>query len=375
MQRIHTQTEALNQLSVCFLPNIMKKHNFSAGPSILPQSVFEKASKAVLNFEDSGLSILEISHRSKEFLNVIEKARTLALQTAGLDDSYEALFLHGGASTQFLSVPYNLLKKKAAYIDTGTWSSKALNEAQLFGNVAIIASSKADGYKYIPKDFNIPPDADYLHITTNNTIYGTQFHDIPNTNIPLVADMSSDIFSRDIDYSKFSLIYAGSQKNLGASGSTMVLVKKDILGKVSRKIPSILDYQNQIQSESMFNTPTTFSVYVNLLVLQWIQEQGGIKNIEKRNKAKAELLYNEIDRNPLVEGYAAKQDRSLMNVSFFLKDPSMQEKFDTLWKNANISGLKGHRNLGGYRASIYNAMPIESVQVLVDVLQEFEKNS
>ncbi|GET45011.1 3-phosphoserine/phosphohydroxythreonine transaminase [Capnocytophaga felis] len=353
----------------------MKKHNFSAGPSILPQSVFEKASKAVLNFEDSGLSILEISHRSKEFLNVIEKARTLALQTAGLDDSYEALFLHGGASTQFLSVPYNLLKKKAAYIDTGTWSSKALNEAQLFGNVAIIASSKADGYKYIPKDFNIPPDADYLHITTNNTIYGTQFHDIPNTNIPLVADMSSDIFSRDIDYSKFSLIYAGSQKNLGASGSTMVLVKKDILGKVSRKIPSILDYQNQIQSESMFNTPTTFSVYVNLLVLQWIQEQGGIKNIEKRNKAKAELLYNEIDRNPLVEGYAAKQDRSLMNVSFFLKDPSMQEKFDTLWKNANISGLKGHRNLGGYRASIYNAMPIESVQVLVDVLQEFEKNS
>ncbi|GIJ95287.1 phosphoserine aminotransferase [Capnocytophaga stomatis] len=353
----------------------MKKHNFSAGPSILPQSVFEKASKAVLNFEDSGLSILEISHRSKEFLNVIEKARTLALQTAGLDNSYEALFLHGGASTQFLCVPYNLLEKKAAYIDTGTWSNKALKEAQLFGNVEIIASSKADGYKYIPKDFSIPSDADYLHITTNNTIYGTQFHHIPDTEIPLVADMSSDIFSRDIDYSKFSLIYAGSQKNLGASGTAMVLVKKEILGKVSRKIPSILDYQNQIQHESMFNTPTTFSVYVNLLVLQWIQEKGGVKALEKLNKDKAELLYNEIDRNPLVEGYATKEDRSLMNVSFFLKDASMQEKFDTLWQNADISGLKGHRNLGGYRASIYNAMPIESVQVLVDVLQEFEKKS
>ncbi|MFJ1474862.1 3-phosphoserine/phosphohydroxythreonine transaminase [Capnocytophaga cynodegmi] len=351
----------------------MKKHNFSAGPSILPQAVFEKASKAVLNFEDSGLSILEISHRSKEFLNVIEKARALALEIAGLDDSYEVLFLHGGASTQFLSVPYNLLEKKAAYIDTGTWSNKALKEAQLFGNVEIIASSKADRYKYIPKNFSIPSDADYLHITTNNTIYGTQFHHIPETNIPLVADMSSDIFSRDIDYSKFSLIYAGSQKNLGTSGSTMVLVKKAILGKVSRKIPSILDYQNQIKNESMFNTPTTFSIYVNLLVLQWIQEKGGVKALEKLNKDKAELLYNEIDRNPLVEGYATKEDRSLMNVSFFLKDQSMQQKFDTLWQNADISGLKGHRSLGGYRASIYNAMPIESVQVLVDVLKELEK--
>lgn len=373
MQKFHTQTEILYRLSVCFLPKEMKEHNFSAGPSILPQAVFEKASKAVLNFEDSGLSILEISHRSKEFLNVIEKARALALEIAGLDDSYEVLFLHGGASTQFLSVPYNLLEKKAAYIDTGTWSNKALKEAQLFGNVEIIASSKADGYKYIPKNFSIPSDADYLHITTNNTIYGTQFHHIPETNIPLVADMSSDIFSRDIDYSKFSLIYAGSQKNLGTSGSTMVLVKKDILGKVSRKIPSILDYQNQIKNESMFNTPTTFSIYVNLLVLQWIQEKGGVKALEKLNKDKAELLYNEIDRNPLVEGYATKEDRSLMNVSFFLKDQSMQQKFDTLWQNADISGLKGHRNLGGYRASIYNAMPVESVQVLVDVLKELEK--
>lgn len=373
MQKFHTQTEISHKLSACFLPKEMKKHNFSAGPSILPQAVFEKASKAVLNFEDSDLSILEISHRSKEFLNVIEKARALALEIAGLDDSYEVLFLHGGASTQFLSVPYNLLEKKAAYIDTGTWSNKALKEAQLFGNVEIIASSKADGYKYIPKNFSIPSDADYLHITTNNTIYGTQFHHIPETNIPLVADMSSDIFSRDIDYSKFSLIYAGSQKNLGTSGSTMVLVKKAILGKVSRKIPSILDYQNQIKNESMFNTPTTFSIYVNLLVLQWIQEKGGVKALEKLNKDKAELLYNEIDRNPLVEGYATKEDRSLMNVSFFLKDQSIQQKFDTLWQNADISGLKGHRNLGGYRASIYNAMPIESVQVLVDVLKELEK--
>ncbi|MDO5105056.1 3-phosphoserine/phosphohydroxythreonine transaminase [Capnocytophaga sp.] len=353
----------------------MKKHNFSAGPSLLPQAVFEKASQAVVNFEDSGLSVVEISHRSKEFVRVIEKARALALQTAGLDDSYEALFLHGGASTQFLSVPYNLLERKAAYIDTGVWASKAIKEAQLFGDVQIIASSKENGYKNIPKDITVPADADYLHITTNNTIYGTQFQYVPQTSIPLVADMSSDIFSRELDYTQFSLIYAGSQKNLGASGSTLVLIKKDILGKVSRKIPSILDYQNQIRHESMFNTPSTFSVYVNLLVLEWIEQQGGVKALENQNKHKAKLLYDEIDRNALVEGYAAKEDRSLMNVTFFLKDASLQERFDLLCQNAGISGLKGHRTLGGYRASIYNALPLESVQVLVDVLKELEQKS
>lgn len=353
----------------------MKKHNFSAGPSILPQSVFEKASEAIIDFENMGLSILEISHRSDEFLNVIEKARALALELAGLDQSYEALYLHGGASTQFLSVPYNLLEKKAAYIDTGTWANKALKEAQLFGEVDVIASSKSDGYKYIPRNFKVPADADYLHITTNNTIYGTQYGFIPDVEIPLVADMSSDIFSKEMDFSKFSLIYAGSQKNLGASGSTLVIVKKDILQKVSRKIPLMLSYQNQIDNESMFNTPSTFSVYVNLLVLQWIKEQGGLKMIEKNNRTKAELLYAEIDRNPLVEGYTVKEDRSLMNVVFNLKNTTDEKRFDSLWEKAGISGLKGHRSVGGYRASIYNAMPLESVQLLVDILKEFEKTA
>lgn len=353
----------------------MKKHNFSAGPSILPQSVFEKASEAIIDFENMGLSILEISHRSDEFLNVIEKARALALELAGLDQSYEALYLHGGASTQFLSVPYNLLKKKAAYIDTGTWANKALKEAQLFGEVDVIASSKSDGYKYIPRNFKVPADADYLHITTNNTIYGTQYGFIPDVEIPLVADMSSDIFSKEMDFSKFSLIYAGSQKNLGASGSTLVIVKKDILQKVSRKIPLMLSYQNQIENESMFNTPSTFSVYINLLVLQWIKEQGGLKMIEKNNRTKAELLYAEIDRNPLVEGYTVTEDRSLMNVVFNLKNTTDEKRFDSLWEKAGISGLKGHRSVGGYRASIYNAMPLESVQLLVDILKEFEKTA
>lgn len=353
----------------------MKKHNFSAGPSILPQSVFEKASQAVLDFEGTGLSVLEISHRSDAFLNVIEQARALALSIAGLDDSYEALYLQGGASTQFLSIPYNLLEKKALYIDTGTWANKALKEAQLFGNVEVIASSKENGYKHIPKSYEIPQSADYLHITSNNTIYGTQFHSFPETDIPLVADMSSDIFSKQMDFSKFSLIYAGSQKNLGASGSTLVIVKKDILGKVSRKIPSILDYQNQIKNESMFNTPSTFAVYVNLLVLQWIEQMGGLQSIEKLNKTKAEILYNEIDRNPLVEGYAEKSDRSLMNVVFNLKDEKMTDLFDSICNKLNISGLKGHRSVGGYRASIYNAMPLESVSVLVEALKELEKRA
>ncbi|MDO4228831.1 MAG: 3-phosphoserine/phosphohydroxythreonine transaminase [Capnocytophaga sp.] len=353
----------------------MKKHNFSAGPSILPQVVFEKSAQAVLNFENTGLSILEISHRSSQFLEVIEKARTLALELAGLDDSYEALYLQGGASTQFLAIPYNLLEKKGAYIDTGTWADKAIKEAKLFGQVDVIASSKENGYKHIPKALPLHNDADYLHITTNNTIYGTEYHFIPQTDVPLIADMSSDIFSKEMDYSKFSLIYAGSQKNLGASGSTLVIIKKDILGKVSRKIPSILDYQIQIKNESMFNTPSTFAVYINMLVLEWIKEKGGIKQIEKLNRAKAELLYNEIDRNPLVIGYAEKEDRSLMNVVFNLKDESTEKLFDSLWKAADISGLKGHRSVGGYRASIYNAMPIESVQVLVDVLKELERRA
>ena len=353
----------------------MKKHNFSAGPSILAPEVFQKASQALLDFEGTGLSVVEISHRSPEFVRVIERARALALEIAGLDDSYTTLFLQGGASMQFLMVPYNLLETKAAYIDTGTWANKAQKEAALFGNAEVIASSKADGYKYIPENVAVPTDANYLHITTNNTIYGTEFHSLPQTDIPLVADMSSDIFSRPLDYKQFSLIYAGSQKNLGASGSTLVIVKKDILGKVSRKLPSMMDYQLHIKNDSMYNTPSTFAVYVNLLVLEWIQAQGGLQALGKRNQAKADLLYGEIDRNPLVVGYANKEDRSLMNVVFNLTDESTKERFDALCKEANISGIKGHRSVGGYRASIYNALPLESVQVLVDVLKEFERTA
>ena len=353
----------------------MKKHNFSAGPSILAPEVFQKASQALLDFEGTGLSVIEVSHRSPEFVRVIERARALALEIAGLDDSYTTLFLQGGASMQFLMVPYNLLETKAAYIDTGTWANKAQKEAALFGNTEVIASSKADGYKYIPKNVTVPTDANYLHITTNNTIYGTEFHSLPQTDIPLVADMSSDIFSRPLDYKQFSFIYAGSQKNLGASGSTLVIVKKDILGKVSRKLPSMMDYQLHIKNDSMFNTPSTFAVYVNLLVLEWIQAQGGLQALGKRNQAKADLLYGEIDRNPLVVGYANKEDRSLMNVVFNLTDESTKERFDALCKEANISGIKGHRSVGGYRASIYNALPLESVQVLVDVLKEFERTA
>lgn len=353
----------------------MKKHNFSAGPSILAPEVFQKAFQALLDFEGTGLSVIEVSHRSPEFVRVIERARALALEIAGLDDSYTTLFLQGGASMQFLMVPYNLLETKAAYIDTGTWANKAQKEAALFGNTEVIASSKADGYKYIPKNVSVPTDANYLHITTNNTIYGTEFHSLPQTDIPLIADMSSDIFSRPLDYKQFSLIYAGSQKNLGASGSTLVIVKKDILGKVSRKLPSMMDYQLHIKNDSMFNTPSTFAVYVNLLVLEWIQAQGGLQALGKRNQAKADLLYGEIDRNPLVVGYANKEDRSLMNVVFNLTDESTKERFDTLCKKANISGIKGHRSVGGYRASIYNALPLESVQVLVDVLKEFERTA
>ena len=353
----------------------MKKHNFSAGPSILAPEVFQKASQALLDFEGTGLSVIEISHRSPEFVRVIERARALALEIAGLDNSYETLFLQGGASMQFLMVPYNLLETKAAYIDTGTWANKAQKEAALFGNTEVIASSKADGYKYIPKNVTVPTDANYLHITTNNTIYGTEFHSLPQTDVPLVADMSSDIFSRPLNYKQFSLIYAGSQKNLGASGSTLVIVKKDILGKVSRKLPSMMDYQLHIKNDSMFNTPSTFAVYVNLLVLEWIQAQGGLQALGKRNQAKADLLYGEIDRNPLVVGYANKEDRSLMNVVFNLTNESTKERFDALCKEANISGIKGHRSVGGYRASIYNALPLESVQVLVDVLKEFERTA
>jgi phosphoserine aminotransferase len=354
----------------------MKKHNFSAGPCILPETVLEKAAAAVLNFNDDNLSLIEISHRSKPFVEVMEKARKLALELLGLENKgYQALYLQGGASMQFLMVAYNLLNKKAAYLDTGTWANNAIKEAKNFGEVAVVASSKDLNYSYIPKNYSIPTDADYFHVTSNNTIFGTQMKEFPETDVPLICDMSSDIFSRQLDFSKFELIYAGAQKNMGPAGATLVVVKEELLGKVSRVIPSILDYQVHISKESMYNTPPVFSVYVSLLTLEWLKDLGGISFIENVNNQKAKLLYDEIDRNPLFVGFAAKEDRSTMNVTFNLVDEKFKTSFDTLWKEANISGINGHRSVGGYRASMYNALPLYSVQALVDVMQELEKRS
>jgi len=355
----------------------MKKHNYSAGPCILPQEVFEKSAQAILNFNDSGLSLLEISHRSKDFVAVMEEARALVLELLGLEGKgYQALFLSGGASLEFLMVPYNLMKinGKAAYLDTGTWASGAIKEAKHFGETLVVASSKPENYNFIPKEYSIPTDADYFHCTSNNTIFGTQMQSFPKTNMPLVCDMSSDIFSRVLDFSQFDLIYAGAQKNMGPAGTTLVVVKEEILGKTGRTIPNMLDYQQHIAKESMYNTPPVFPIYASLLTLQWLKKIGGIAAIEKINNQKAELLYNEIDNNPLFEGTAAKEDRSKMNATFVLKDESHQEQFDKLWKEAGISGLTGHRSVGGYRASMYNALPLESVQVLVNVMQELKKS-
>ncbi|CAL2101025.1 Phosphoserine aminotransferase [Tenacibaculum sp. 190130A14a] len=352
----------------------MKKHNFSAGPCILPESVLQKASEAVINFNNDNLSLIEISHRSQSFVNVIEKARSLALELLGLENKgYKALFLQGGASMQFLMTAYNLLNKKAAYLNTGTWSSKAIKEAKLFGDLIEVASSKDKGFNYIPKNYEVPGDIDYFHCTSNNTIYGTQMKSFPETSAPLICDMSSDIFSRQLDFSKFDLIYAGAQKNMGPAGATLVVVKEDVLGKVTRQIPSMLNYQLYIEKESMFNTPPVFSVYVSMLTLEWLKDLGGIEFIEKVNKQKSALLYNEIDRNPLFNGVVNKEDRSHMNATFTLANENLKEKFDTLWKEANINGLHGHRSVGGYRASMYNALPLYSVQALVDVMQELER--
>jgi phosphoserine aminotransferase len=323
-----------------------------------------------------GLSLVEISHRSKEFVAVIEEARSLALELLGLENKgYQALFLQGGASMEFLRVPYNLMKVngKASYLDTGTWASGAIKQAQLLGKTEIVASSKNENYSYIPENYTVSTDSDYFHCTSNNTIYGTQMKDFPTLTIPMVCDMSSDIFSRELDFSKFDLIYAGAQKNMGPSGVTLVIVKEEVLGKTGRTIPNILDYKEHISRESMYNTPAVFAVYTSLLTLQWLKNKGGVREIEKLNNQKAELLYNEIDRNPLFVGTVNKKDRSKMNVTFILKDDTQKERFNALWEKAEISGLNGHRTVGGYRASIYNAMPLESVQNLVDVMREFER--
>ncbi|MDG1063252.1 MAG: 3-phosphoserine/phosphohydroxythreonine transaminase [Flavobacteriaceae bacterium] len=354
----------------------MKKHNFSAGPSILPREVIEQASRDLLDFNGLGLSVLEISHRSKDFVAVMDKACALALEHLGLTDKgYTALFLQGGANTQFLMAPYNLLERSAAYLNTGTWASKAIKEAQLFGQVHEVASSKDRNFCYIPKNYTIPEAVDYFHCTSNNTIFGTQIHSFPDTTQPLVCDMSSDIFSRVLDFSKFDLIYAGAQKNMGPAGTTLVVIKNDILGKVSRSIPSMLDYRTHIDKESMFNTPPVFAVHVSMLTLEWLKAQGGVMAIEKQNKMKSERLYQEIERNSLFRGFADIADRSMMNVTFNLTDDQHKEKFNTLCQEAGISGLNGHRSVGGYRASIYNALPLNSVDTLIEVMSEFERKA
>ncbi|MBB69090.1 MAG: 3-phosphoserine/phosphohydroxythreonine transaminase [Flavobacteriaceae bacterium] len=353
----------------------MKRHNFSAGPCVLPQEVLDKSAQAIMGY-DNGLSLIEISHRSKAFVDVMENARALALELLGLEGmGYKALFLQGGASTQFLAVALNLLEKRAAYLNTGTWSDKAIKEARIFDDILEVASSKDANYNYIPKGYDIPTDHDYFHCTSNNTIFGTQIKDFPDCDIPMVCDMSSDIFSRTIDFSKFGLIYAGAQKNMGPAGTTLVVVQEDILGKVSRKIPSMMDYKVHISKGSMFNTPPVFPVYTSMLNLEWLKNKGGIAAIEKENEKKAQLIYSEIDLNPLFDGFAAKTDRSTMNATFTLNNDDLKESFDTMCQEAGINGLNGHRSVGGYRASMYNALTLESVQVLVEIMSELERKA
>lgn len=353
------------------------KHNFSAGPAILPQSVLKQASEAALNFNNSGLSILEISHRSKDFVAVTEEAESLIRELAGLNDDWAVLFLSGGASTQFFMAPMNFLKKgeKAAYLDTGTWSSKAIKEAKRFGEIEVVASSKDRNYNYIPKGYAIPSDAAYLHTTSNNTIYGTQIKEMPDTSLPIVCDMSSDMFSRPIDVDKYSMIYAGAQKNIGPAGVTLVLVKKDWIGRGENDLPTMLNYKTHFEKESMFNTPPVFPIYVMMLTLRWLKEQGGLTGIQQHNEAKGKLIYDELDRNSCFTGTAEKEDRSLMNACFLPNKDEYTEPFLKACTEAGISGIKGHRSVGGFRASIYNAMSLESVQTLVDVMQEFERNN
>lgn len=354
----------------------MKKHNYSAGPCILPEPVLAQAAEAINNFDNLDLSLIEISHRSKNFVAVMDEAVALVKELLNVPEGYSVLFLQGGASLEFLMVPFNLMKEggKAAYLETGAWAKKARKEAEHFGETLVVGSSADKNFNYIPKGLDIPADADYFHFTSNNTIFGTQIKNFELAqNGYNVCDMSSDIFSRVINVADFDLIYAGAQKNMGPAGTTLVIVKDEILGHTGRYIPTMLDYQTHIKKESMFNTPPVFPIYVSMLTLRWLKENGGVSWIEGINQQKADLLYNEIDRNLLFEGTAAKEDRSNMNATFVLTDDSRKEEFDQMWKDAGINGLNGHRDVGGYRASLYNALPLESVQVLVDVMQRLEK--
>jgi phosphoserine aminotransferase len=350
-------------------------HNFNSGPSVLPKEVFEQASQAIVNFNNTGLSILEIGHRTALFQEVMDEAISLAKELMQLDSEHEVLFLHGGASTQFFQVPMNLLDDKAmaAYLDCGTWGTKAIKEGKLFGTINMVASSKDKDYTYIPKGYTIPEEAVYFHYTTNNTIEGTQMHEIPATAVPLVADMSSDILSRQMDYNRFALIYAGAQKNAGAAGVNMVILKKDILGKVSRKLPSMMDYRSHIDNGSMLNTPPVFAVYVCMLTLRWLKKQGGVPVIEKLNDAKSKLLYDTLDALPVFIPKVAKQDRSLMNVVWIMKDEELEKQFLAECKANGMVGIKGHRTVGGFRASLYNALTIDSVKALTDIMTDFAK--
>jgi phosphoserine aminotransferase len=353
-----------------------KVHNFSAGPGILPAEVLRQSADACINFDNLNLSLLEISHRSKNYEAVIDEVRALTKELLGVGDGWQVLFLGGGASLQFGMVPTNLLRAEgyAAYVNTGVWASKAIKEAKVIGNTKVIASSEDKKFAYVPKGYEIPTDADYLHITSNNTIYGTQMKSFPKSPIPLVCDMSSDIFSKPVNGNDFDLIYAGAQKNMGPAGTTMVAVREDILGKTGRKMLSMLDYQVQIKGGSMYNTPPVFPIYVVLLTLRWLKANGGLTWIGKVNDQKAAAMYGEIDRNSLFTGTVIdKEDRSNMNVTFVMTRPELEPEFDKMWKEANISGIRGHRDVGGYRASLYNALPLESVNALVEVMQEFEK--
>jgi phosphoserine aminotransferase len=348
-------------------------YNFNSGPAVLPAEVLHQASEGILNFNNIGLSILEIGHRSGWFVNVIEEARALVKELMQLGDAHEVLFLHGGATTQFMQVPMNLLDESetAAYCDNGIWGAKAIKEAKLFGNVHVACSSKDKGHTYIPKELSIPVNAKYLHYTTNNTVEGTQWHHIPETNASLIADMSSDIFSREFPFSKFSFIYAGAQKNAGAAGVTIVVVKKDILGKIKRPVPTIFDYRNHIEAGSLLNTPPVFAIFVSLLTLRWIKKEGGLQEMEKRTKERAKLFYQTLDTLPVFTGIVNKQDRSLMNAVFITKDPGDEKIFLDECKQNGMVGVKGHRSVGGLRVSMYNALPLSSVQTLCDLMKEF----
>ncbi|HMX03833.1 MAG TPA: 3-phosphoserine/phosphohydroxythreonine transaminase [Chitinophagales bacterium] len=350
----------------------MKVHNFNAGPAILPAPVISQAAQAVTEFNGLGMSLLEISHRSKDFQAVVDEATALVKEIAGLDDSYKVLFLQGGASTQFGMVPMNLLdaSETAGYCNTGTWAKKAQKEAKQFGNVLELATSEPDNFTFIPKGYQIPDNLKYFHITSNNTIYGTQYHAYPKSPVPYIIDMSSDIFSRNCDFSQFDLIYAGAQKNIGSSGVTVVILKESLLGKVNRTIPTMMDYRTHIKENSLFNTPPVFSIYVTMLTLRWIKEQG-LNTIESVNRSKAELLYNAIDSNPLFKGTVAKEDRSWMNVNFIMENRDLEPEFLAFAKANNCVGLAGHRSVGGMRASLYNALGLDSVQHLVNLMNEF----